>query len=293
MLSHLNSKAHHVPHILPLVGLASQERFVRVNNNLVQYVSWRNCAKAISAHEMETGKFFDVVLRVRDNSLVYKPFKLLDLLQHLSPQKPMRLPSSEADFQHIRSLPVLVKGCSGWGGHNDKVPLECCLLWVCFTSAPRAPSNCALLCRIPWGLGSVPPLLPLATLDARQGTQPACSWCQQVMLIPRQWMDPSLSRIADDFCITDKAWGSKNSETFLKEILASYGVPVHEEHDPGRFPIADGRCEDGSQFCLVEYAKDCWGEGSGYQQCKLNYLKPKPIKYMKKQSAGEHNSDKR
>mmetsp|Transcript_38906 Transcript_38906/g.97734 ORF Transcript_38906/g.97734 Transcript_38906/m.97734 type:complete len:502 (-) Transcript_38906:214-1719(-) len=94
----------------------------RMRNHLDQMRSWSDCANAIERAERENGAQYHVVMRLRDNALILRPFDLERLLrstpatgskggQQLAPWSPTMASSS----------PVVVKACSAWNGYPDKV----------------------------------------------------------------------------------------------------------------------------------------------------------------------------
>ena len=71
--------------------------------NVYQFLNWRACAQAVAADELASGRLFDLVLRLRDQTVVTAPFVL--------------------GAAHARRKACLVKRCAAWGGYNDKVML--------------------------------------------------------------------------------------------------------------------------------------------------------------------------
>uniref|UniRef100_A0A7S1SQN8 Uncharacterized protein n=1 Tax=Tetraselmis chuii TaxID=63592 RepID=A0A7S1SQN8_9CHLO len=102
------------------------------------------------------------------------------------------------------------------------------------------------------------------------------------MIVPRNHnMDATLSSPADEFhhvakgaTRTERNDGIKifNSETYLKYQMTKLKVPVYEETDPALFPVTDGRCEDGTSFCVVQVPKDCRPRHTGFAKCAFSYL---------------------
>ena len=76
------------------------ERLTRLQHHLSQFVHMRTCARMIEAHEITKGMHYDVVLKLRDNTIAVAPFAIRR--------------------QHAIG-PVLTKDCVHWGGYNDKV----------------------------------------------------------------------------------------------------------------------------------------------------------------------------
>ena len=81
-----------------------RERQSMLSKHLKQF--WGNavCANLISYDEVERNVKYDVILRIRDNSVVVQPFQL-----------PIRM--------LLETPGAYVKNCAGWGGVNDKVML--------------------------------------------------------------------------------------------------------------------------------------------------------------------------
>merc|ERR1712046_137757 len=78
------------------------------------------CADMIEAHEMRVGGRYLAAVRVRDNTLVVRPFVL---------------PTLGTSFH---SPAVYVKGCNGWQGLNDKVAVAPGKLLRSFSSVALA-----------------------------------------------------------------------------------------------------------------------------------------------------------
>eukprot|EP00193_Tetraselmis_chui_P013302 CAMPEP_0177784874 /NCGR_PEP_ID=MMETSP0491_2-20121128/19967_1 /TAXON_ID=63592 /ORGANISM="Tetraselmis chuii, Strain PLY429" /LENGTH=291 /DNA_ID=CAMNT_0019305737 /DNA_START=224 /DNA_END=1096 /DNA_ORIENTATION=+ len=111
-----------------------ESRKIRIVNNLSQYLSWQRCAKLIAQQEVTDGvggsdnvrRGYDVVLRLRDNALVLRPFHLGERLTALvrdSYKKVGKEPPTTLSIQDVRELPVVVKACSSWEGFPDKTML--------------------------------------------------------------------------------------------------------------------------------------------------------------------------
>jgi hypothetical protein len=109
-----------------------ESRKIRIVNNLSQYLSWQRCAKLVAQQELIDGvdesgnarRGYDVVLRLRDNALVLRPFHLGERLTALvrdSYKKVGKEPPTTLSIQDVRQLPVVVKACSRWRGFPDKV----------------------------------------------------------------------------------------------------------------------------------------------------------------------------
>ena len=107
----------------------------RLTNHINQWNSWRKCVKLVEADEVRTGKFYNAVLRIRDNAIVLEPFNVLERLKILAQQvsRKEEMPkdsyktyrnylSHQTDLNYLEQLPVLTKACSAWKGVNDKVP---------------------------------------------------------------------------------------------------------------------------------------------------------------------------
>lgn len=93
----------------------------RLQNHINQFISWRTCATAVAQKELEDGKFFDAILRLRDNALVLRPFSFLRSLQKLknmTQQNALGISTNSLGYQQV---PVMLKACASWGGYNDKV----------------------------------------------------------------------------------------------------------------------------------------------------------------------------
>lgn len=113
-----------------------RDRTDRLTNQINQLLGWAQCAKAVAKQELKEGRQYDAVLRMRDNSLVLKPFDLRTQLARTAEaaskesggEKPRLLTRQE-----LWQLPVVVKRCAGWGGYNDKTML-----------VPRAHLNSAM-----------------------------------------------------------------------------------------------------------------------------------------------------
>ena len=80
------------------------DRTAMIRKHLKQFWGISECARMISAQERTTGRSYDVILRLRDNSIVLNPFVIPMLTLRQNPG-------------------AYVKQCCGWGGINDKVML--------------------------------------------------------------------------------------------------------------------------------------------------------------------------
>lgn len=101
-----------------------QRRVDRLTSHFNQYLGLKRCAQLVAAQELADGDLrYDAVIRVRDNSLVLRPFPLRDMLLSLlrtTYEKVGTEVPSPITNKHIRALPVVVKGCASWGGYSDK-----------------------------------------------------------------------------------------------------------------------------------------------------------------------------
>ena len=98
----------------------------RMQNNLLQLLSWRDCARHVSRQEiLDGGRMFDFVLRMRDNSLAVKPFLVLEQMRRVYRAQPSEILNyadlDEGSLDPTDRIPVMVKKCASWGGLNDKV----------------------------------------------------------------------------------------------------------------------------------------------------------------------------
>mmetsp|Transcript_23324 Transcript_23324/g.58543 ORF Transcript_23324/g.58543 Transcript_23324/m.58543 type:complete len:350 (+) Transcript_23324:255-1304(+) len=101
---------------------------VRMQKNFEQLLSWRDCADAVEQAEQRNGAQYHVVLRVRDNSLILRPFHLEQPLRSLmlasvAKGKRGHVTSRKKEISMLSSLPVMAKACSAWGGYADKTML--------------------------------------------------------------------------------------------------------------------------------------------------------------------------
>jgi hypothetical protein len=80
----------------------SRERETRMQHHLSQFAHMRTCAQLIQAHEVAEGFHFDMVLKMRDNTLAISPIAL--------------------SAAHVPGR-ARSKACIEWGGYNDKVML--------------------------------------------------------------------------------------------------------------------------------------------------------------------------
>ena len=83
---------------------SSRERRARLENHLAQFWQMRNCAQLIEAHEKKSKIYYDVILKIRDNTLVQRAFNY-----------------NEKKIRAIKK--PMVKKCLSWKGYNDKVIL--------------------------------------------------------------------------------------------------------------------------------------------------------------------------
>eukprot|EP00873_Tetraselmis_striata_P007643 jgi/Tetstr1/427907/TSEL_017983.t1 len=108
----------------PLQTVSLQTLMQRVFD---QHLSWRDCADAVEQAEQRNGAQYHVILRVRDNSLIMRPFHLERPLRRMmtsvDPGGRGRLRSPRAAVSMVSSLPVMAKACSSWGGYADKTML--------------------------------------------------------------------------------------------------------------------------------------------------------------------------
>ena len=79
---------------------AAAERATRLQHHLSQFAHMRTCAQLIEAHEVAVRQHYDVVLKMRDNTIAISPFVI--------------------SAKHAEGK-AMVKGCIDWGGYNDKV----------------------------------------------------------------------------------------------------------------------------------------------------------------------------
>jgi hypothetical protein len=75
------------------------ERMTRLQHHLSQFAHMRTCAQLIQAHEVRNGWHYDVVLKMRDNTLAVSPFVVGSV--------------------HATGR-ARTKRCVEWGGYNDK-----------------------------------------------------------------------------------------------------------------------------------------------------------------------------
>ena len=115
----------------------------------------------------------------------------------------------------------------------------------------------------------------LAAATVRRGAEG--SPVLQVMLVPRFHMDNALGGMADQFYLILKndtrPMTLTNPEGYVKLVLDKLQVPYHPEKNPRLFPIADGRCEGGESFCVVQQYKDCRPMTHSWQinECQASY----------------------
>lgn len=99
------------------------ERVTRLQHHLSQFAHMRTCAQLIEAREVSSRAHYDVVLKLRDNTLAVSPFVIRR--------------------EHAAGL-ARTKRCVEWGGYNDKamiVPRRF------MSGALRAPSEDFFLVR--------------------------------------------------------------------------------------------------------------------------------------------------
>ena len=130
------------------------KRVRRLQNHILQYISLRSCARQVSKREVEIGKHFDAVLRLRDNSLLLLPFSIHDSLQRLRERVSgdsgtRAVNEGGAMPAGMKDLPVLVKACASWGGYNDKVWAGAPGAWTGLGNGGRAGGD-AWRDRMPW-----------------------------------------------------------------------------------------------------------------------------------------------
>ena len=87
-----------------LGSMPEEDRLEMLRKHLKQFYGHYQCAQVISDEEMKHNIKYEMVLRVRDNSIVVQPFKL--------PTQMLR-----------KREGAYVKDCSDWGGVNDKIML--------------------------------------------------------------------------------------------------------------------------------------------------------------------------
>ena len=87
-----------------LENMSEDDRLEMLRKHLRQFYGQYQCAQVISEEEMKLNIKYEIVLRIRDNSIVVLPFKL--------------------PIQMLRDREgAYVKDCSDWGGVNDKIML--------------------------------------------------------------------------------------------------------------------------------------------------------------------------
>jgi hypothetical protein len=85
------------------INITKQQREIRIQGNLRQFSHDAQCYEKLRNYELSRNITFDVVLRLRDNALVARPFDPIDLMKS------------------ARNSKTLLRNCSNWGGVNDKV----------------------------------------------------------------------------------------------------------------------------------------------------------------------------
>mmetsp|Transcript_150968 Transcript_150968/g.267177 ORF Transcript_150968/g.267177 Transcript_150968/m.267177 type:complete len:395 (-) Transcript_150968:2-1186(-) len=81
-------------------------RSMRLAGHMAQHANLKACVDLIEDHELKLGIRYDVILKLRDNTIAPKPFKLMS--------------APDIDRAYTQEA-VLVKDCAEWGGINDKV----------------------------------------------------------------------------------------------------------------------------------------------------------------------------
>ena len=132
------------------------EREHRLQNHLRIYKHDAECAEMILSHEEVTNSRFDVILRMRDNAIVYQPLTLRTMREQF-----------KDCVDHGQC--IVSKGCSSWGGYSDKfwvIPRK--LLLPALTKGfsdlinaseflqQHAPENSEKLLRLIWEHHGVP-----------------------------------------------------------------------------------------------------------------------------------------
>mmetsp|Transcript_130575 Transcript_130575/g.240168 ORF Transcript_130575/g.240168 Transcript_130575/m.240168 type:complete len:749 (-) Transcript_130575:96-2342(-) len=97
-----------------------EERQERLASHMSQHANLKACVDLIEKRESQIGIRYDVVLKLRDNTLVPMPYTLT-LAQDIVDEKTAGNPVL-VDRKRTGN-PVLVKECRAWGGINDKVML--------------------------------------------------------------------------------------------------------------------------------------------------------------------------
>lgn len=80
----------------------AEERMTRLQHHLSQFAHMRTCAQLVQASEVAAKRHYDLILKMRDNTIAVSPLALSK--QHIG--------------DHCWS-----KGCIEWKGYNDKVML--------------------------------------------------------------------------------------------------------------------------------------------------------------------------
>lgn len=86
---------------------STEEREKRLSSHMSQHANLKSCVDLIENRETQLGIRYDVIIKLRDNTLVTMPYTL-------------RLGHVLHENKSMRNA-VLVKDCCGWGGINDKV----------------------------------------------------------------------------------------------------------------------------------------------------------------------------
>jgi hypothetical protein len=114
----------------------NEERLTRLQHHLSQFAHMRTCAQLIEEHEVAQGKHYDLILKVRDNTIAVSPF-------HFGARVPTWPQTKDC-------------GKFNWRGYQDKVML---VPRRHMDAAMRAPAEDFFLragvgrTRGPWGAG--------------------------------------------------------------------------------------------------------------------------------------------
>eukprot|EP00951_Prasinocladus_malaysianus_P028785 scaffold263678_cov44-Prasinocladus_malaysianus.AAC.2 len=130
-------------------GGIPEERLQRVSNHVNQYASWKMCSQKIRAIEFilsrqtftlvfysymkrliaqasEHAKY-NMILRIRDNSLIVQPFNLYEAFlhtvginKHLKYDSKLKRMVKTAPECAFRSPTAITKACASYGGYSDK-----------------------------------------------------------------------------------------------------------------------------------------------------------------------------
>ena len=149
----------------PGFPLSGTEKASRLQNYINQFLTWRTCAEEVARHELENNMQFHVVLRLRDNSMVVRPFNLLDRLVTMEQRLFRQRQNSSPGISYrsvpvlkdsmLMNLPVVSKQCASWNGVNDKAmivprmhmdkalrsPADQFYLWVANQTQPKRIKN--------------------------------------------------------------------------------------------------------------------------------------------------------